>query len=83
MIQALYALSVDEKDYPAQVMLPGFVSEQVEEESNFEQVVANLRIAGEGAWHLLALDNQIREGRIVPQGEARDITMALAHEGLT
>ncbi len=59
MIHALYALAVEEKDYPAQVMLQWFVSEQVEEENTFEHVVTNFRLAGDAGWHLLVLDNQM------------------------
>ena len=43
-IYALYELALKEKDYPAQVMLQWFITEQVEEEKNAAEIVANLKL---------------------------------------
>lgn len=42
-IYSLYELAAKEKDYPAQVMLQGFIAEQVEEEDNASKLVADLK----------------------------------------
>lgn len=61
-IHALYDLSVQENDYPAQVLLNWFVAEQVEEEKSATEIVERLRMAGEedGA-ALLLLDKELGE----------------------
>src|SRR5215469_12021764 len=55
-INNLYALAVKENDYPAQVLLQWFISEQVEEEKNATRVLDELKIAGENSSALLLLD---------------------------
>lgn len=58
-IHALYELAQKEKDYPAQVMLQWFVSEQVEEEKNAAELVANLKMIEERATAILMLDHRL------------------------
>ena len=58
-IHALYALAVKEQDYPAQVMLQWFVTEQVEEEKNASQVVEQLKAVGESKTSLMLLDRHL------------------------
>ncbi len=58
-IHALYALAVKEQDYPAQVMLQWFVTEQVEEEKNATQVVEQLKAVGESKTSLMLLDRHL------------------------
>ena len=60
-IHELYELSVQEKDYPAQVLLSWFVSEQVEEEKSAAGIVERLRMAGENSTALLLLDQEMGE----------------------
>lgn len=60
-IHQLYDLSVQENDYPAQVLLNWFVTEQVEEEKSATGIVERLRMAGEDSAALLLLDNEMRE----------------------
>ena len=60
-IHELYELSVQEKDYPAQVLLNWFVAEQVEEEKSAAGIVERLRMAGESSTALLLLDNEMGE----------------------
>jgi ferritin len=55
-IHKLYALALKENDYPAQVMLQWFVTEQVEEEKNAAQVVEQLKAVGESTNGLHMLD---------------------------
>ncbi len=58
-IYALYELAMQEKDYPAQVMLQWFITEQVEEEKNAAEIVANLKLIEERATAVLMLDKQL------------------------
>jgi ferritin len=58
-IHKLYALAVKENDYPAQVMLQWFVTEQVEEEKNASQVVEQLKAVGESKTSLMLLDRHL------------------------
>ena len=58
-IHALYELALKEKDYPAQVMLQWFISEQVEEEKNAAEIVANLKLIEERGTAVLMLDHRL------------------------
>jgi ferritin len=54
-INALFDLSRTEKDYASEITLQWYVSEQVEEESNVDQVVDHLHAVGDqggGIWYL-------------------------------
>ncbi|MBC7879140.1 MAG: ferritin [Anaerolineales bacterium] len=46
-IHTLYELALTEKDYASQVMLQWFITEQVEEEKNAAEIVANLKLIDE------------------------------------
>jgi ferritin len=58
-IYALYELALQEKDYPAQVMLQWFITEQVEEERNATDLVADLKLIEERGTAVLMLDKQL------------------------
>lgn len=58
-IYALYELAQKEKDYPAQVMLQWFITEQVEEEKNAAEIVANLKLIEERGTAVLMLDHRL------------------------
>jgi ferritin len=58
-IHALYELALKEKDYPSQGMLQWFISEQVEEEKNAAEIVANLKLIEERGTAVLMLDHQL------------------------
>jgi ferritin len=58
-IHDLYELARQEKDYPAQVMLQWFISEQVEEEKNAAELVAKLRLIEERGTAVLMLDHRL------------------------
>jgi len=55
-INALYALAQAENDYPAQVLMQWFITEQVEEEKNAQQAIDQLKLAGKDPGVLLMLD---------------------------
>ena len=57
-IHALYELALKEKDYPSQVMLQWFISEQVEEEKNAAEIVANLKLIEERGTAVMMLDHR-------------------------
>jgi len=58
-INSLYELALKEKDYPAQVMLQWFISEQVEEEKNAADIVAQLELIDAHGTAVLMLDKQL------------------------
>ena len=62
-INELYALSVKHNDYPAQVLMQWFVSEQVEEEKNAGEIVDQLELAAGSASALLVIDGRLVERR--------------------
>ena len=47
MINNLYEAALKEKDYASQIFLQWFISEQVEEEANAAEIVAQLKMIGE------------------------------------
>ena len=70
-IHDLYEISVEEKDYPAQVLLNWFVTEQVEEEKSATDILERLRLAGEDSAALLLLDSATyKTGRDPVPGKA-------------
>jgi ferritin len=58
-IYSLYELAQKEKDYPAQVMLQWFITEQVEEEKNAAELVASLKLIEERGTAVLMLDHRL------------------------
>jgi ferritin len=58
-INALYELALKEKDYPAQIMLQWFITEQVEEEKNAAEIVANLKLIEDRGTAVLMLDHRL------------------------
>ncbi len=58
-IHNLYALSVKENDYPTQVEMQWFISEQVEEEKNAGGIVEQLKFVGDSSSALLMLDREM------------------------
>jgi len=58
-INDLYELAMKEKDYPSQIMLQWFITEQVEEESSVAQIVADLKLIEERGTAVLMLDKQL------------------------
>ncbi|MGH2480438.1 MAG: ferritin, partial [Ktedonobacteraceae bacterium] len=69
LIHSLYALTVQEKDYPAQVLLQWFISEQVEEEKTVSQIVEELKMAGDNSSTLLLLNSTVGSQRNTPATE--------------
>ena len=59
LIHALYQLAVDENDFPTQSMLQWFIDEQVEEEKNASDAVAQLKMIGDFGPGLLMMDREM------------------------
>lgn len=58
-INSLYKQAVAEGDYPAQVLLQWFVTEQVEEEASIDEIVQRMKMFGTEGSALLMLDTQL------------------------
>jgi ferritin len=58
-INGLYELALREKDYPAQVALQWFITEQVEEEKNAADIVQQLQLVEARGTAVLMLDHQL------------------------
>jgi len=59
LITQLYELAVEEKDYAAQAMLQWFITEQVEEEKNAAEIVAQLELVEARGTAVLMLDQRL------------------------
>ncbi len=60
-VNALYELSLSEKDYPLQILMQWFINEQVEEEESVRTILDRLRITGETGASMLLFDRQLGE----------------------
>jgi len=58
-INALYELALREKDYPGQIMLQWFITEQVEEEKNVADIIAKLEMIIDKGSAVLMLDHEL------------------------
>jgi ferritin len=67
MINDLYGLAARENDYASQTFLQWFVTEQVEEEKNAEDVVETLKMIGDKSEALFLLDRELGQRRTVQQ----------------
>lgn len=65
LINKLYELSIQEGDYPAQVHLQWFITEQVEEEKTVVDILEQLKLVGGRGDALLLLDRELA-GRTLP-----------------
>ncbi len=61
MINRLYELAKEEQDYPTQVLLQWFITEQVEEEKSAGGVVDQLKLAGDSPGAMLVLDGKLAQ----------------------
>lgn len=58
-INSLYDLALKENDYPAQVLLHWFITEQVEEEKNAADIVQQLELVEAKGTAVLMLDHEL------------------------
>jgi len=59
LIHELYDLAVAERDYRLQTLLHWFIDEQVEEEESAEEIIQDLRLAGDSGQGLLLIDREL------------------------
>jgi len=59
MINHIYDLAVKENDYPTQIEMQWFISEQVEEEKSAGEIVAQLKMVGEHGPSMIMLDRAL------------------------
>jgi ferritin len=59
LINKLYELSLKEKDYPTQILLQWFITEQVEEEANAVSIIEKLKAIGEKGGSIFWLDKEL------------------------
>jgi len=60
-IHELYEVALKEKDYPAQILLQWFITEQVEEEKNAAEIVGSMSRIEAHDTAVLQLDHQLRK----------------------
>lgn len=58
-INTLYELALNEKDYPTQVLLQWYITEQVEEEKNATEIVQQLELIDAHGTAVLMLDHRL------------------------
>ena len=59
LIHKLMGLAVEERDYATQTFLQWYVTEQVEEEANVNDILAPLRMVGNDKGGLMMIDQQL------------------------
>ncbi len=59
LINGLYALATDEKDYATQSMLKWFIDEQTEEEENAQTIIDNLKMIKDNGYGLYMIDKEL------------------------
>lgn len=65
LIHKLMDLAIQERDYATQTFLQWYVTEQVEEESNVNDILAPLRMVGDDKGGLMMIDQQLAQ-RLAP-----------------
>ncbi|HET9465089.1 MAG TPA: ferritin [Gemmatimonadales bacterium] len=71
-INALYGLTLDERDFASRVFLDWFVQEQVEEEKTSGLLAEQLRMVGDDRPGLLMLDRELGQRRSGAVGQPPD-----------
>ena len=54
----IFALTVQQKDYPTEIFLQWFINEQVEEEDNCQTMISALELAKDCSCSLFALNSE-------------------------
>jgi ferritin len=65
-INDLYALAVEERDYPSQTLLQWYIDEQVEEEKNAGDILGMLKMIAGNPHALLMLDRELGARQLPP-----------------
>lgn len=75
-IHDLVDLAIKEKDHATEALLQWYVTEQVEEESNDNDVLARLRLAGKDGSGLFMVDNELAARVFIPPPTAANASAA-------
>lgn len=59
MINRIYELAAKEKDYPTQIMLEWFITEQLEEEKSAGDILEQLKMIGDSPVSLIMMDRHL------------------------
>lgn len=59
LINELYDLALQEKDYATQSMLKWFIDEQVEEEESAQDIISKLKLIGDNGYGLYQFDKEL------------------------
>ena len=66
LINDLYALAIEERDYAAQSFLQWYIDEQVEEEASVTTLIDQLKMIGDNKMGLLMLDRELAARTFTP-----------------
>jgi ferritin len=69
-INDLMDLAIKEKDHATQIFLQWFVTEQIEEEGNDNDIIAKLKLVGESPQGLLMVDSELATRVFTPPAAA-------------
>lgn len=69
LINQLVEVAMTEKDYAANSFLQWFVTEQVEEEANVEEIIHKIEMIGDNKSGLYMLDNELGSRTAAPSAE--------------
>ena len=69
LINKLVETAISEKDYATHTFLQWFVTEQVEEEANVEEIIQKIDMIGDNKSGLYMLDNELGARVAAPAGE--------------
>ena len=58
-INELLDVAVEERDHASQVFLQWYITEQVEEESNVDEIIQRLKLAGDNGSALMMIDDKL------------------------
>lgn len=59
LINNLYSIALEEKDFATQSMLKWFIDEQVEEEKNAQEIIDNLKMIKDNGYGLYMIDKEL------------------------
>ena len=69
LINKIVEAAITEKDYATHTFLQWFVTEQVEEEANVEEIIQKIEMIGDNKSGLYMLDNELGSRTAAPAGE--------------
>ncbi|MDD2530827.1 MAG: ferritin [Bacteroidales bacterium] len=72
LINDLYALATDEKDYATQSMLKWFIDEQVEEEESAQAIIDTLKLLDGNGYGLYQLDKELAARVYTPLAQSAE-----------